>query len=428
MFNFKQLFVLFWFRKSDSTIEKKKRLENSEYDTAGSICCRITIDTQVCEVGSLHITLKRSAWDEKAQRVLGNDVSVRRYNRTINDMKSKLERLYELLQVENGEDVSPLMVKDLFTGKKLFRYSFEQLINEYFKDREQEAIAAIITQSTIDVHRNYSENFMDFLTVKGLKTILPSHFDEDSLDSFKLFLLSKKKYAYSHTRKHLGWVKQLLKHSLRKKRIKSNPLEGVRVSNEPDAPDTTHLTIPQLDRLIKFDFYKLAKLGFMGEETAFRLDRERDAFVFTSFTGMHHCDYTKRKYWIEEIKGATFLKGKRLKTKKDFSLKVLEPALEVLKKYGGIIENLPVKSNQKRNATLKEIATICKIPLILSTKIARKTFANMALNVMLLDEGDVASCLGLSTTRSLKHYAKIKETRLAKRMTSWDDVRELDAA
>mgnify|MGYP000355480031 CR=1 FL=1 len=114
MFNFKQMFVLFWFRKSDSTIEKKKRLENSEYDTAGSICCRITIDTQVCEVGSLHITLKRSAWDEKAQRVLGNDVSVRRYNRTINDMKSKLERLYELLQVENGEDVSPLMVKDLF--------------------------------------------------------------------------------------------------------------------------------------------------------------------------------------------------------------------------------------------------------------------------------------------------------------------------
>lgn len=65
---------------------------------------------------------------------------------------------------------------------------------------------------------------------------------------------------------------------------------------------------------------------------------------------------------------------------------------------------------------------------MLSTKIARKTFANMALNVMLLDEGDVAACLGLTTTRSLKHYAKIKEQRLAKRMTSWDDVRERDAA
>lgn len=314
MFNFKQMFVLFWFRKSTSMLEKTNRKNDPSYETLGSLCCRITIGTQVEDIGSLDINLRRSTWDEKGQRILENDTSTRCDNRTLNDVKNKLERIFELLQVEHGEDVTPMMVKELFTGKKLFRYSFQQLICEYFKDRKEEVEAGIITQSTIDVHLNYSENFLEFLTEKGIKTSNTTHFDEDNLDSFKIFL--SKQFAYSHTRKHLGWVKQLFKHSLRKKRIKFNPLEGVKVSNEPDKPDTSHPTIPELDRLINFDFFRLHKLGFVVEETAARLDRERDAFVFSSFTGMHHCDYTKRKYWLEDIKGAVFLKGFRKKTKK----------------------------------------------------------------------------------------------------------------
>lgn len=121
----------------------------------------------VDEIGSLHINLRRSTWDEKAQRILGNDASTRRDNRTLNDVKNKLERIFELLQVEHGEDVTPMMVKELFTGKKLFRYSFQQLINEYFKDRQEEVKAKIITQETIDVHRNYADNFLEFLTEKA---------------------------------------------------------------------------------------------------------------------------------------------------------------------------------------------------------------------------------------------------------------------
>ncbi|AEI50672.1 phage integrase SAM-like domain-containing protein [Runella slithyformis] len=225
MFNYKQMFVLFWFRKSDSALEKNKRKNDLNYDILGSLCCRVTIDTVVGEIGSLHINIKRSTWDEKAQRILGSDASTRRGNRTLNDVRNKLERIFELLQVEHGEDVTPLMVKELFTGKKLFRYSFQQLINEYFKDRKEEVEAGIVTQETIDVHRNYSENFLEYLNKKSLKTSTITSFDEDNLDSFKIYLL--KEFAYSHTRKHLGWVKQLMKHSLRKKRIKFNPLDGL---------------------------------------------------------------------------------------------------------------------------------------------------------------------------------------------------------
>lgn len=68
MFNFKQMFVLFWFWKSDAVTEKLKRKENPDYDTLGGVCCRVTIDTQVVEIGSVHINIRRSMWDEKAQQ------------------------------------------------------------------------------------------------------------------------------------------------------------------------------------------------------------------------------------------------------------------------------------------------------------------------------------------------------------------------
>lgn len=420
MFNIKNMYVLFWFRKSEAKGEILNRKKNHLHDTIGNVCCRITISTQIIEIGSVHINLRRSDWNEAAQCLNGRDETSRKHNRKLTEIKAKLERTYELLLLDN-EDVEPVTVKMHFLGKRLFRYSFNQLIVEYLKDRNEEKKAGMVSQQTIDVHRNYGRNFELFLANKGLQSMLPANFDEDNLDTFKIYLLTQK-FAPSHCRKHLGWVKQLLKHSLRKKRIKQNLLTGIRVPKEDTEPDTTHLTIEQLQHLLNYDFSTLVSLGYIHQDTALRLDRERDAFVFSAFTGMHHCDYTSRKYWLEDFKNDVFLKGRRKKTKKIFSLKLLEPALQILQKYGGKIENLPVKSNQKRNATLKELSTICKIPILLSTKIARKTFADMALNVLMLDEGDVAACLGLTSTKSLCHYTRIRDERIAKKMGSWDII------
>lgn len=130
---------------------------------------------------------------------------------------------------------------------------------------------------------------------------------------------------------------------------------------------------------------------------------------------MHHVDYTKK---------ALFIRGSRYKIKIRFSVKLLEPAVEILKLYNNRLENLPVKTNQKRNKTLRIIAMYAGIPIKLTTKVARKILCDLALNEMLMSADDVANCLELKSTRHLKNYGRIRERRLMKTMTSWGELKQ----
>jgi site-specific recombinase XerD len=81
------------------------------------------------------------------------------------------------------------------------------------------------------------------------------------------------------------------------------------------------------------------------------------------------------------IDGSKWIKTNRTKTDVKSSIPLLPTALAILEKYKNnpVANNanklLPVLSNQKMNAYLKEIATICKIEKNFSTHLARHTFA-----------------------------------------------------
>lgn len=415
------MYILFWFRKSEAKKEVLQRKQDPQYDTLGSICCRVTLEGESVEIGNVHIECRKSVWDVENQRLIGKDAKTKSHNKQLSDLKVKIERIFGLLQIE-FEHVSAELVKEYVTEKKMFRYTISQLITEYFKDRQLKVKDKTIVQATVDVQENYAENFLEYLEVEKLLSKPPRAFDEKILSGFKAYLLDIKEFGFPHSYKHIVWVKSLFKHSLKEKRIRTNPLEDCEIGSDTTKPDTTHITVEQLAKLATFDFYDLVKRGFLTHQTARKCDLERDAFVFNCFSGMHHIDYTNRAFRIEEYKGAVFLKGSRHKTEHEFMVKLLEPALNILAKYGGEIKNLPVKSNQKRNDTLKQIAVLVGIPVVLSTKIARKTFTDIALNELMMEVKEVTACLGLKNDRYLEHYGRIREKRLAAKMMSWNDI------
>lgn len=422
MYNIQQMYILFWFRKSEAKKEVLQRKQDPKYDTLGSICCRVTLEKEFVEIGNVHIECRKSVWDAENQRLIGNDAKTKSHNKQLSDLKVKIERIFGLLQIE-FEHVYAALVKEYVTEKKMFRYTISQLITEYFKDRQLEVKDKLIVQDTIDVQENYSRNFLNYLEQEKQLNIPPRAFDEKILSGFRAYLLSN--FGFPHSYKHIVWVKSLFKHSLKKKRIKHNPLEDCEIGSDNTKPDTTHITVEQLAKLATFDFYDLAKRGFLTHQTARKCDLERDAFVFNCFSGMHHVDYTNKTFRIEQYKDAVFLKGSRQKTEHEFMVKLLEPALHILAKYGGEIKNLPVKSNQRRNDTLKQIAVFVGIPVVLSTKIARKTFTDIAINELMMEIKEVTACLGLKNDRYLEHYGRIREKRLAAKMTSWNDIMKL---
>ena len=76
---------------------------------------------------------------------------------------------------------------------------------------------------------------------------------------------------------------------------------------------------------------------------------------------------------------------------------------------------LPVPSNQRMNAYLKELAVICNIDKTLTTHCARHTFACLAVEYgMPIDV--LAKLLGHTNTNMTRHYAKFSESLIGREM------------
>lgn len=100
-----------------------------------------------------------------------------------------------------------------------------------------------------------------------------------------------------------------------------------------------------------------------------RLAQVKDIFIFCCFTGLAYADVKKLSEddIVIGIDGERWIKIKRAKTDTRSNIPILPTAEAILEKYNehpDIINNnkiLPVLSNQKMNASLKEIADLCEI-------------------------------------------------------------------
>ena len=140
-----------------------------------------------------------------------------------------------------------------------------------------------------------------------------------------------------------------------------------------------YLTREEIDRIDQTNF-KVEKLNVI-----------RDIFVFCIYTGLACAEVESLtpNNITKGMDGALWLNIHRKKTKKEYQVPLLPRAMELLnkyKEYPSCVKKgmcLPVPSNVKFNASLKEIGDIEGIPKSkpLVTHLARKTFASIiALN------------------------------------------------
>jgi site-specific recombinase XerD len=98
---------------------------------------------------------------------------------------------------------------------------------------------------------------------------------------------------------------------------------------------------------------------------------------------------------------------------------ILPPAMRIIKKYearsrlSNSTKLLPILSNQKVNAYLKEIADICGITTQITFHIARHTFAS----TVTLENGvpidSVSKMLGHRSIKTTQIYAKVSDKKIS---------------
>ena len=137
-----------------------------------------------------------------------------------------------------------------------------------------------------------------------------------------------------------------------------------------------------------------------------RLDKVRDLAVFQISTGLSYADTQKLR--PEDIRytedGTCYIYKQRQKTGVYYTAVVFPEGVAILNKY---YNRLPSISNQKGNAYLKEIQTICGITKNLHFHLFRKTYGTRLLNRGVRLE-TVSKCLGHSSTQITQtSYAKL---------------------
>jgi len=155
-----------------------------------------------------------------------------------------------------------------------------------------------------------------------------------------------------------------------------------------------------------------------------RLAQVRDTFLFCCFTGLAYTDVQKleKSQIARGIDGEQWIFIQRTKTNVKSHIPLLSEALKIIDRYKdhplcesrGLV--LPVPSNQKMNDYLKEIAVICGINKVLTSHVARHTFAT----TITLQNGvpieSVSKMLGHTNIRTTQIYAKILDTKVSEDM------------
>ena len=199
---------------------------------------------------------------------------------------------------------------------------------------------------------------------------------------------------YGYHKRLKKWVGELA----RLEEIPRNPYKIVSITRGK-CKERQPLLESELKRMRDADF-----------EDNVKLERVRDLFIFSAYTGLAFCDTQAFDYKQMTVKEGNmiFIDGSRIKTDTQYFTPILAPAMEVLKKYDF---KLPRISNQKANDYLHLIQAQLGIKKPLTFHVARHSFATLALAHDVPIE-NVARMLGHEDIRTTQIYAKVLHTTI----------------
>ncbi|WP_142785689.1 site-specific integrase [Changchengzhania lutea] len=145
----------------------------------------------------------------------------------------------------------------------------------------------------------------------------------------------------------------------------------------------------------------------------------RDVFVFSCYTGLSYTDVRSLTDHniVRGIDGDYWIFTQREKTAQPVKIPLLDKALDIIKKYDNGVEHnsklLPVFSNQKTNAYLKEITAQFEISKNISFHSARHTFATTVTLSNGVPIETVSKLLGHSKLSTTQVYARVIEQKVS---------------
>jgi site-specific recombinase XerD len=384
----------------------KKR---STYKTGPiAIYLRFNVGGQRAET-SAGKTCVPSRWNAQAGRASGTKEEIRTLNTYLDGLLAKAQDLFQNMQIRE-EVLTAENVKNRFTCKDEKAHTLVAVFEDHNQKMES-LLGQEFEKSTLQRYKTCLMHAQDFLKLQyNLSDIPVDKTTFKLLNDFEYYLRSIRKCANNSAIKYVKNLGKIVRICLGNGWLTVNPYTNYK----PKAKKTHRivLTTEELIRLVEKEF------------TVERLNLVRDIFVFSCYTGLAYVD-TRKLRISEVVKGIDnnmWIYTHRQKTDTLSRIPVLPAASAIIEKYAdhshsvnkGLL--LPVMSNQKMNAYLKEIADLCSVHKPLTFHIARHTFAT----TVTLNNGvpieSVAKMMGHTSIKTTQIYAKVMDHKISEDM------------
>lgn len=393
-------------------VKKSNALRNGKVP----IYLKITVNKRVAAV-SLQATVLPNLWDSAKEKSRAKDKSAIELNNYINSAKAKITTKYRELELD-GKPITAQLLKDMYLGNHEDEEKGKTLVEVHsdHNERCRKLLGIEYSQSTIykfDTSLKYLKEFMSI--EMSIEDIPLKDINEDFIRKYELYLKTEKGCANNSAIKHLKIFKKIIRIALINDWLQKDPFAPIKFRQ--DEVHVEFLTMYELNTLME------------KEMPCKRLEQVRDVFVFCAFTGLAFVDVKslQAEHIIHGNKGEMWIRKPRIKTNNMCNIPLLRVPRELLQKYNTdkgceLREQiLPVPTNQKMNAYLKEIAIICDINKRLSTHCSRHTFATSVTLANKVTMENVAKMLGHSSTRMTQHYARVLDESILEDMMNVDN-------
>lgn len=369
------------------------------------IYTRITINGKRIEL-STNRFVETSKWSVEAGKMKGSSEEARSINSHLTLLKTQIiDAQMELIHKKLPVTIESLKSKILGVDESA------RMLIPIFQDHNnkiKELVGKEYASGTLERYTTSLKHTIEFMKWKyNISDIDITKIDHAFITDYEFWLRSVRNCANNTAVKYLKNFNKIIKLCLANDWLEKNPFANYK--SKVKEVERVYLTEVEIQSIIEKDF-KTERLSLV-----------RDIFLFSCFTGLAYIDVKNltKSHISYGIDGEKWIFTHRQKTESASKIPILPVTQMIIDKYENhpqcLNENklLPILSNQKMNAYLKEIAGVCEIENELTFHIARHTFATTVTLTNGVPIESVSKMLGHKNLRTTQHYAKVLDRKVS---------------
>lgn len=372
------------------------------------IYTRVTVNAKLFEF-STNKYINPDKWSSEGSKVKGTNEEARTINSHLDYLKN------QVLEAEKKLFKKDISITSENLKNELFGFSeTKRMLVPIFQDHNnkiKELVGKEYAPGTLERYTTSLKHTIEFMQWKyNVSDIDITKIDHAFITDYEFWLRSVRNCANNTAVKYIKNFNKIIKICLANDWLDKNPFANYK--SKVKEVERVYLNEDEIQTIIEKDF-KTERLSLV-----------RDIFLFSCFTGLAYIDVKNltKSHISYGIDGEQWIFTHRQKTESASKIPILPVTQIIIDKYENhpqcLNEDklLPILSNQKMNAYLKEIAGVCEIEKELTFHIARHTFATTVTLTNGVPIESVSKMLGHKNLRTTQHYAKVLDRKVSEDM------------